>query len=376
MQKNLFLPLILIAVAILSGCGSMPTNSALTEAHESYNSAQANPDVTQLAALELKQAADTLSRADTALNKGESPTNVNQLAYLAKQQVDIAQETAKRKTAEQAITEAAAKRDQMRLEARTAEADAAKQQAMMAQSLAEQRAAELAAAKTQAERDQIQHQMQLEVQKSEAEAAKQQAQTQAERDQMQHQMQMEAQRAEADAAKQQAMMAQSAAEQQAAELAAARAQAESAQARISQQENELKELKDLNAKQTDRGLVITLGDVLFNPGQAQLKSASMRSIHKLVDFLKQYPKRKVLVEGYTDSKGSASHNQKLSERRADAVRTALVDNGIDEDRITTRGYGKAFPVAENDTPSNRQMNRRVEITLSDDNGKLPDARER
>ena len=347
MQKNLPLPLILIAIAILSGCGSMPTNSALTEAHDSYNSAQANPDVTKLAALELKQAGDTLSKADTALNKGESPTNVNQLAYLAKQQVDIAQETAKRKTAEQAVTEAAAKRDQMRLEARTAEADAAKQQAMMAQSTADQRAAELAAAKTQAERDQMQHQMEL-----------------------------EAQKAEADAAKQQALVAQGTAEQQAAELAAVHAQADSAQARIAQQEKELKELKDLNAKQTDRGMVITLGDVLFNPGQAQLKSASMRSIHKLVDFLKQYPQRKVLVEGYTDSKGSASHNQKLSERRASAVRTALVDNGIDEDRITTRGYGKAFPVADNDTPSNRQMNRRVEITLSDDNGKLPDARER
>ena len=301
MQKNLFLPLILIALAILSGCGSMPTNSALTEAHDSYNSAQANPDVTKLAALELKQAGDTLSKADTALNKGESPTTVNQLAYLAKQQVDIAQETAKRKTAEQAVTEAAAKRDQIRLEARAAEADAAKQQALVAQGTAEQ---------------------------------------------------------------------------QAAELAAAHAQADSAQARIAQQEKELKELKDLNAKQTDRGMVITLGDVLFNPGQAQLKSASMRNIHKLVDFLKQYPQRKVLVEGYTDSKGSASHNQKLSERRASAVRTALVDNGIDEDRITTRGYGKAFPVADNDTPGNRQMNRRVEITLSDDNGKLPDARER
>lgn len=343
MPKNLSLPLILIAVAILSGCGSMPTNSALTEAHDSYNTAQANPDVTNLAALELKQAGDTLNKADTALNKGESTTTVNQLAYLAKQQVDIAQETAKRKTAELAVTQAATTRDQMRLEARTAEADAAKQQAQIAQGTADQRAVELAAAKTQTERDQ---------------------------------MQLEAQKAEAETARQQALVAQGTAEQQAAELAAAHAQADSAQARIAQQEKELKELKDLNAKQTDRGMVITLGDVLFNPGQAQLKSASMRSIHKLVDFLKQYPQRKVLVEGYTDSKGSASHNQKLSERRASAVRTALVDNGIDEDRITTRGYGKAFPVADNDTPGNRQMNRRVEITLSDDNGKLPDARER
>jgi outer membrane protein OmpA-like peptidoglycan-associated protein len=340
MQKNQSRPLILIVLAILSGCGSMPTNSALTEAHNSYNNAQANPDVTNLAALELKQAGDSLNKADHALSKGKSPATVNQLAYIAKQQVDIAQETAKRKTAELAVTQAAAKRDQMRLEARTAEADAAKQQALIAQGTADQQAVELAAAKTQAERDQ---------------------------------MRLEARTAEADAAKQQALIAQGTAEQQAAELAAANAKAESAQALIAQQETQLKEL---NAKQTERGLVITLGDVLFSPGQAQLKSGSMRSIHKLVDFLKQYPQRKVLIEGYTDSTGSDSLNQKLSERRAHAVRTTLVDNGIAADRITTRGYGKAFPVADNDTPANRQMNRRVEITLSDDNGKIPDARER
>ena len=339
MQTPPSLPLILIALAILSGC-AMPTNPSLTEAHTSYNNARANPDVTNLAALELKQASDSLNKADNALSKGESTTTVNQLAYLAKQQVDIAQETAKRKTAELGVTQASAKRDQMRLEARTAEADAARQQAAIMQSTAEQQAAELAAAKTQAERGQ---------------------------------MQLEARTAEADAAKQQAMIAQGTAEQQAAELAAANAKAESAQTLIAQQEMQLKEL---NAKQTERGLVITLGDVLFNPGQAQLKSGSMRSIHKLVDFLKQYPQRKVLIEGYTDSTGSDRLNQKLSERRARAVRTALTDSGIDEDRITTRGYGKAFPVTDNDTPANRQMNRRVEITLSDDNGKIPDARER
>ena len=302
MNKNYFTSIWLIAAVLVNACSTLPTNTSLLDQTRSdFLAAQSNPKVANYAALELKQAGDSLNKADHALSKGESPTTVNQLAYIAKQQVDIAQETAKRKTAELAVTQAAAKRDQMRLEARTAEADAAKQQALVAQGTAEQ---------------------------------------------------------------------------QAAELAAVHAQADSAQARIAQQEKELKELKELNAKQTDRGMVITLGDVLFNPGQAQLKSASMRSIHKLVDFLKQYPQRKVLVEGYTDSKGSASHNQKLSERRASAVRTALVDNGIDEDRITTRGYGKAFPVADNDTPGNRQMNRRVEITLSDDNGKLPDARER
>ena len=88
------------------------------------------------------------------------------------------------------------------------------------------------------------------------------------------------------------------------------------------------QLKELNAKKTERGLVITLGDVLFSTNKAQLKSGGMRNVQKLADFLKQYPQRKVLVEGYTDSTGSNSLNQELSERRANAVRTALLDMGI------------------------------------------------
>ena len=154
MQKNRYFPMTLIAVAIFSGCSSMPKNSSLTEAHSSYNSARTNPQVTNLAALELKQAGDSLNKADYALSKGESADTVNQLAYIAKQQVAIAQETAKRKTAELAVTNASAKRDQVRLEARTAEADAAKQQVAIAQETADQQAAALAAAGANAERDQ------------------------------------------------------------------------------------------------------------------------------------------------------------------------------------------------------------------------------
>jgi outer membrane protein OmpA-like peptidoglycan-associated protein len=291
MQKNRYFPLTLIAVAILAGCAA-PKNSSLTEAHSSYDSARSNPQVTNLAALELKQAGDSLNKADDALSKRESTDTINQLAYIAKQQVAIAQETAKRKTAELAVTNASAKRDQVRLEARTAEADAAKQQVAIMQGTADQQTAALAAAGANAERD---------------------------------------------------------------------------QALIAQQEMQL---KDLNAKKTERGLVITLGDVLFSTNKAQLKSGGMRNVQKLADFLKQYPQHKVLVEGYTDSTGSNSLNQELSDRRANAVRTALIDMGISSDRVTTRGYGEAFPVAGNDTAASRQLNRRVEIILSDENGNI------
>jgi outer membrane protein OmpA-like peptidoglycan-associated protein len=140
-------------------------------------------------------------------------------------------------------------------------------------------------------------------------------------------------------------------------------QARDAELRTSQLEAELKEL---NAKQTERGLVITLGDVLFDTNQAQLKTGGIGSLEKLAGFLKQYPGRNVRVEGYTDSTGSADYNLVLSERRANAVRTSLLDMGINSDRISTRGYGQESPVAGNDTAMGRQLNRRVEIILSDE----------
>lgn len=130
------------------------------------------------------------------------------------------------------------------------------------------------------------------------------------------------------------------------------------------------QLADMSAKQTDRGIVITLGDVLFGIDQSNLNSSGLRTVQKLAEVLNKNPQRTVLIEGYTDSTGTASHNQELSERRAQSVRSALQERGISGDRISTRGYGQQFPVAPNDTAGNRQMNRRVEIVLSDDNGKI------
>lgn len=115
-------------------------------------------------------------------------------------------------------------------------------------------------------------------------------------------------------------------------------------------------------------MVITLSDVLFSSNKTKLEFGGMRSLHKRADFLKQYPERKVLVDGCTDSTGSDGHNQELSEKRANAVRTALEDMGVSSERISTRGYGRSFPVASNSTAANRQLNRRVEIILSDEHG--------
>lgn len=148
---------------------------------------------------------------------------------------------------------------------------------------------------------------------------------------------------------------------------AARQQASDAESRAAALEAQLAELK---AKKTDRGMVLTLGDVLFDTGRATLKAGAMRTVDQLADFLGKDPSRKVLIEGHTDSVGSEDSNRGLSQRRADAVRLALTDRRIAAERIETHGLGEGYPVANNDTAAGRQQNRRVEIIFSDDNGNI------
>jgi outer membrane protein OmpA-like peptidoglycan-associated protein len=128
------------------------------------------------------------------------------------------------------------------------------------------------------------------------------------------------------------------------------------------------EVAALKAKPTDRGLVLTLGDVLFDTGKAQLNPGAARNLDQLVAFLNDHPERHVEIDGYTDNVGSDSYNVDLSQRRADAVRQALVAQGIDPSRIVTKGYGKEFAVASNTEASGRQLNRRVEVVIGGADG--------
>jgi len=146
------------------------------------------------------------------------------------------------------------------------------------------------------------------------------------------------------------------------------ASAQRAQARLDARDAQIKALQNsLNAKQTERGTLVTFGDVLFDLNKAELKSSGLVNVNKLAQFLQENPDRKVIVEGYTDSTGSASYNQSLSERRANSVRMALVKMGVSMDRVVSQGYGKEYPVADNASASGRAMNRRVEVTISNDN---------
>ena len=209
----------------------------------------------------------------------------------------------------------------------------AKQKIALTQEVAKQRAAEAAVAIAAKERDQIR----LDQRTNEAN----QARTSAE------QSRLAAQRAQG-------------------ETTEAQRKTQEAQARAAQLEAQL---ADLAAKKTERGMVITLGDVLFGTDLARLNAEGMRTAQKLANILQQNPERTVLVEGFTDSTGTAAHNQELSERRAGAVRNALQELGVARGRISIRGYGEAYPVAANDAAQNRQLNRRVEIVLSDDAGR-------
>ncbi|MDX1379485.1 MAG: OmpA family protein [Xanthomonadales bacterium] len=163
-----------------------------------------------------------------------------------------------------------------------------------------------------------------------------------------------------------------------AELRAEEAEQATALAAASIAENQRlrEELAGLEAEQTVRGLVLTLGDVLFDTDRAELKPGAAKTMDRLAQFLRDYPERELWIEGHTDARGPDGYNLALSEQRAEAVRTALVARGIEPDRLFAVGVGEAYPVATNDTVAGRQENRRVEIVISDRNGEFPDSVER
>jgi len=130
------------------------------------------------------------------------------------------------------------------------------------------------------------------------------------------------------------------------------------------------QMVSLATSETERGLVMTLGDMLFDAGRADLQPAANRTVLKLVQFLQINPQRRVRIEGYTDNTGDSAENLELSRARAQAVADLLVDLGVDAKRIQVAGYGVDFPVAENASARGRAQNRRVEIVFSDERGQL------
>lgn len=179
---------------------------------------------------------------------------------------------------------------------------------------------------------------------------------------------LDARTREADAAKSQAATARAEGAEQKLSADHARLDAMAAQVAATSSEQQATELQRqldlLQAKRTDRGLVLTLGDVLFTTGRADLQAGASGNLDKLVAFLNKYPDRSVAIQGYTDSVGTEDSNQRLSERRADSVKAYLTGQGIGSTRLSAVGKGRSNPVADNDSAAGRQQNRRVEVLIS------------
>jgi outer membrane protein OmpA-like peptidoglycan-associated protein len=172
---------------------------------------------------------------------------------------------------------------------------------------------------------------------------------------------LDARTREADRAHRDATSARADADSARADAAAARDQiAASRAARLDLE----RQIAELNARETDRGLVVTLGDLLFATGKSDLTGGAGPNLDKLAAFLGEHPDRTVLIEGHTDSVGSEESNHFLSQRRAESVRSYLVSRGVQANRLTTAGLGQGSPVASNDTATGRQQNRRVEVIIS------------
>ena len=186
---------------------------------------------------------------------------------------------------------------------------------------------------------------------------------------------LDARTREADKAKSDALVARAESAEQKAAAASARNDADAAmvaantaqqQANAAQQQAaELqRQIELLQARPTDRGLVLTLGDTLFATGKSELKAGASVNLDRITTFMTEYPKRTAAIEGFTDSMGSDEMNQSLSERRADSVKRYLVGKGVDATRLTSLGRGESSPVADNESATGRQQNRRVEVIIS------------
>jgi len=312
--------LLIPVLFLIAGCANsqqeMVAKDQLERARSAYMQAKSNRNVEAFAPLPFADAGKAMQAAEQAKGAVEK----EQLSYIAEKKSLIAMTTAEGKMAENEIEKLNRDTANIIAEKRTQEARVAQKEAENARLLAMTEAERAAKAK------------------KEAEEARSLAAAEAER----------ATRAKAEA--EQARMA-------------ARAESELAAKAKAAANQLMRELSDLKAKQTERGIVLTIGDVLFATGKADLSSDALRSVDKLADFLQKYPNRNVLIEGHTDSVGSDEFNLTLSQKRADSVKETLTSRGIGEGRIATKGYGKKFPVASNDTVAGKQQNRRVEVII-------------
>ena len=316
--------LLLVTVA----CTTAPKKDlALEQVRAQLDELKANDELAGYAPLALGEAERALRQAETAT--GNDTYRIH-LIYMADRRIQIARAVAQGEQLEQEALRLDQERNQMLVKASKLEAERARLEAERARMMSEAQAEDARRAREEA----------LEAQQREAESMR------------------NAQQAQEEAQQARALAASSATE---AELAKRETELALEQANTLR-----RQLEHLQLRQTESGVVVTLGDVLFETGETQLRPEAMESLVEVVDLLQSEPDKDIRIEGHTDSTGNAEANLKISQQRADSVLQALVSLGVEAARITAAGMGQDFPIASNDSEDGRAQNRRVDVILLDD----------
>ena len=321
-----------VAIALLmvvgaAACGTAPKqNLALQQVRMQLDELKSDQELAGYAPLALGEAERALRQAETAT--GDDTYRIH-LVYMADRRIQIARAVAQRAQMEAELQILGDERNAMLLKASQLEADQARLEAEKARIISEATAEEARRAREET----------MEAQQREAASV------------------LEAEQAIEEAQQARALAASSATQ---AELA--RREADLA---LEQADTLRRQLENLQLRQTESGVVVTLGDVLFESGETQLREEAMASLVEVVDLLQSEPDKMIRIEGHTDSTGDSETNLEISALRASAVLDALVSLGVDAARFTAAGMGEDFPIASNETEEGRRQNRRVDVILLD-----------
>ncbi len=316
-----------VLLAGLGACATVPKqNLALERLRNSLEQLKSNEALSGYAPLALGDAERALREAAQA---GQSETRHDHLLYMADRRIRIARAQAEREQLRSEFEALEEQENKLLLKAQIVETDRARHEAERIRMLS-------AALAEEAERNR---------QYAQASELSRQESDQSAKD-----------------AREEASAARGLAEAQAVQAELARQEAKLA----SEQNASLKrQLDNMQLRQTESGVVVTLGDVLFESGQARLKTSAAGNLAEVIELLQSEPSKKIRIEGHTDSVGAAATNLKLSEQRANSVKDALVSRGVDAARLTILGLGEDFPIDSNDSDQGRSNNRRVDVILLD-----------
>jgi outer membrane protein OmpA-like peptidoglycan-associated protein len=318
----------LFMVAGLPACGTAPKQDlALEQVRTQLNELKSDQELADYAPLAVGEAERALRQAETATGDA---TNRIHLIYMADRKIQMARVVAQHGQLEQESRRLAEERNAMLVKGSKLEAEMARLDAEQARMMSSARAEDAQRAREEA----------MEAQQREAASAR-----------------------DAEHAIEEAQQARALAASSATEAQLARREADLA---VEQADTLRKQLENLQLRQTESGVVVTLGDVLFESGETSLREEAMASLVEVVDLLQSEPDKDIRIEGHSDSTGDSETNLGISAQRANAVLDALVSLGVDPGRFTAAGMGEDFPIASNDTEEGRRQNRRVDVILLDD----------